>query len=150
MRPYGMILAAMILVGTGAPAGAETFRGSKGLSFDYPDGWIAATNDQRDQILKCARAQIKGMWDSDLEDVEAVVHAPAFGGFTANAIILRIGRTDDVDTIKKQIEQGFEESAGVQGLSVWDFDCQIVDVNGRAARRRSGAATPRNSKRSRM
>ena len=122
MRPYGMILAAMILVGTGAPAGAETFRGSKGLSFDYPDGWIAATNDQRDQILKCARAQIKGMWDSDLEDVEAVVHAPAFGGFTANAIILRIGRTDDVDTIKKQIEQGGRNKGPTPPAYLWTYD----------------------------
>ncbi len=134
MKSQFSLIAGFLLIVLATQARAGHFSSASGFSFDYPDGWVVATKEQRQAVRERYKAVFEKMGDVDLGKMAVLVFNPENDGFAENVnVVVSAGRMPVNEDSRRKLEQAFSEQLGRAGLTPIDLRSEIVTFGRRKA-----------------
>ncbi|MCU0917830.1 MAG: hypothetical protein MUC88_25195 [Planctomycetes bacterium] len=110
------------------------FSSPQGFSFDYPAGWIVATEETRAAVMEEARPILEKLGNVDFRTVAAMVFDPCDDGFIENVnVIITPGRLPINEESRRKLSQVTAQQLRNSGIGAADERTEIVTFDERRA-----------------
>jgi hypothetical protein len=133
MNTIRALAAASVLAGVALVAGAGEYDGPNGFSFEYPQGWSLATKEDRKELERVLRGQMRGAPALRVRDLEAIVYDPAATDFTANILVVIQPSNATLEQIEGEMASAVTQGIASEGGEVLEVHSDRITIDGREA-----------------
>jgi hypothetical protein len=128
---FGLLLACVVGCAS-APAGE--LKSLRGFSLTYPDGWLAASSDQRDALTKELKPWLDKVGKLDLSRLAAVIVHPQDDGFVESVNVIVAPGAPKADAEGQQkYREGLVSQFSQVGLAVQNVEVEQATIGGTPA-----------------